>query len=41
MRIQHNWLAAGGVALALATAVTATTMASARRLLPVATRRSG
>jgi hypothetical protein len=40
MRTQHNWLADGGVALALATAVPAMTMAPAGRLLPAATRRS-
>jgi hypothetical protein len=41
MRTQHNWLLAGGVALALAAAVPAMTVAPAGRLLPTATRRSG
>jgi hypothetical protein len=40
MRIQHNWLVAG-VALALAAAVPAMTMAPAGRLLPAATRWAG
>jgi hypothetical protein len=41
MRTQHNWLAAGGLALALATTVLAMATAPAGRLLPAATRRSG
>ena len=41
MRTQHNWLVAGGLALALATTVPAMTMAPAGRLLPAVTRRSG
>ena len=41
MRTQHNWLAAGGLALALATTVLAMAPAPAGRLLPAATRRSG
>jgi hypothetical protein len=41
MRIQHNWLLAGGLALALATTVPVMTMASAGRRLSAATRRSG
>ena len=41
MRTQHNWLVAGGLALALATAVPAMTMTPAGPLLPAVTRRSG
>jgi hypothetical protein len=41
MRTQHNWLVAGGLALALATAVPAMTMAPAGRLRLAAARRSG
>jgi hypothetical protein len=39
MRTEHNWLVAGGLALALATTVP--TMAPSGRLLPAATRRPG
>jgi hypothetical protein len=41
MRTQHNWLLAGGVALALATTAQAMTMAPAGRLLSAGTRWSG
>jgi hypothetical protein len=41
MRTQHTWLVAGGLALALATAVPVMTMAPAGRLLPAVTWRSG
>ena len=43
MRTQHNWLAAGRLALALATTAKAMAMATAPAglLLPAATRRSG
>jgi hypothetical protein len=41
MRTRHNWLVAGGLALALATTVQAVTMAPAGWLLAAVTRRSG
>ena len=41
MRTQHNWLVAGGLAVALATTVSAMTMAPSGPLLPAVTRRSG
>lgn len=41
MRTQHNWLVAGGLALALATTALAMATAPARLLLPAATRQSG